>query len=112
MLFIAGLTHFQSMVLANCYGSSSNWHDANHRPIRTYMDTVRENSVLCVGVKAAWVCVRIQQTYMFGTAIACNITSAASMSELWKSFWFPIKWSSSLLVFGAAQIILSYTIFS
>ncbi|XP_020264281.1 amino acid permease 8-like isoform X2 [Asparagus officinalis] len=100
MVFVAGITYFQSTVLADCYISS----DARHPINSTYMDAVREK----FGVTAAWVCVCFQQAYIVGTAIAYNITSATSMRVLWKSFgWGSNGITYFLLMFGGAQIFLS-----
>lgn len=112
IIFFAAVTLIQSSILADCYRSSNSEH--GHVRNRSYLEAVKFN----LGDTSMQICAVIQQLGLFGNAIAYTITSASSMSAIWKSICYhrehgPEPFSCSfginyfMVLFGAFQVVLS-----
>ncbi|XP_066343057.1 probable amino acid permease 7 isoform X2 [Miscanthus floridulus] len=111
MLVFAAVTALQSTLFADCYRSPDPEHGPHRN--RTYAKAVDRN----LGSSSSWMCMLLQHTALFGYGIAYTITASISCRAILKANCYhehghdahcDYGGSYYMLVFGAAQLLLSF----
>lgn len=115
LLAFAIITYFTSLLLADCYRSTSMPSPTGtiiEKRNYTYMDAVRSN----LGPTQTKLCALVQYTNFAGTAIGYTITASISMVAIARSNCFHIQGHQApcytstypfMLLFGGIQVFLS-----